>query len=124
MLELESFRDQLEIKLKALLDFPVSVWIGGTKSDWVVNIKPSSIELPTRLKKLLGVKPQKTNTLISVARAGFADCGLQEEDKFFGTVFSEEGSYMMLRVQRPLDSADIAPVVGEWLKNYVKAVDS
>lgn len=118
--KLDSFANQLEIELKTLLDCPVSVEIGG--SDWVVNISPRNVELPGRVKKLVGVKPQTNGTLISVARAGFADCGLQEKDKFFGVGFSEEGSYMMLRIQRSLNPADIAPVIGEWLKSYVRTV--
>ena len=117
----DSFAEQLEIKLKATLDFPIRVEVAG--ADWVVNISPVG-ELPGRVKKLVGVKPQTNGTLISVARAAFADCGLSEAKSFFGANFTEEGSYMMLRVAKSLDPADIAPVVASWLKNYVTSASS
>ena len=119
MRELKSFAEQIEVKLKALPDCPVLVEIGG--SDWVVNISPDDVELPRGVKKLIGVKPQANGCLISVAGAGFTDCGLYKSDRFFGTGFIEEDSYMMLRVQMPLDPADITPIIREWLKNYVRA---
>ncbi|MDA2930730.1 hypothetical protein MYX84_12435 [Acidobacteria bacterium AH-259-O06] len=115
---LESFKDQLKVKLVASLDFPVSVEVGG--SDWVVNISPAGVRLPPRVRKLIGVKPLEESTRISVARAAFGECGLSAADDFFGTTFSEEGSYMMLRIPRPLYPTDIASVIGMWLKEYVR----
>ncbi len=122
MPDMQKYMDHLTHLLDVSCPFPLDVEIGG--EEWVINISPRSVELPARVKKLIGVKCQEGSILISIARAAFADCGASTAERYFGSSFREKGSYMMLRVEEPLGPRDIAPLVARWLNAYVASVGS
>ncbi len=100
--------------------FPLIIEIGG--KEWVINISPKGVDLPHRIKKLIGVKAQANSILISIARSAFADCGVSKTDQFHGASFQEKGSYMMLRIDKPLRPRDVAPLIARFLNAYVTSV--
>lgn len=118
MIDKNQYVEQIK-SLLSELEFPITVEVSG--KDWVINISPSNVSLPPRCRKLIGMIPRQNKTLFSLPRNGFASCGVQKTDYFYGTSFTESGSYMLLNVEQKLSVRAIAEMIEAWLKNYVKS---
>lgn len=107
-------------KLREILGDAVSIKVSG--DNWVINISPKQVELPHRRNKLIGIKPQDNSLIISFPTNAIGHCGVALGEELLGTQFVESKSYVLLKTNRFIDAAEIAPYIKKWVNAYIKSM--